>query len=910
MSSVDEMAGDFTPLPEPYDPLDVDVNPLEVLNIKDPVKNIDGNPITDERHLKYLTDIPGQIRQVEKRLANLEKAGPSLFIGDDENNAKLISELKKTLQLSRSNLAQYWLAIPENIRKSSKPKNTSEAVMARVTTDESRTVDSIPASANYKPSSIPTDRVKRAAIRYSTKNYTDQYGREYLIGTLVSTAETDGDTFVLDSTPISYTFSVDKNSPEFEAISSKWSETIEAADKGEYDLSIGLSAGKSGYLTADEETIGMVETKPLYMRRGLATAMLEIARESQGEGFTINHSSNISNPAQVWSDVVDADAPELRSEVPAHNFEQIDEMSGDTNYLPEPYNPLDPSINPIEVLGIGAVLEGKGLDGRMLRQNDWLNDAIPQVKSKEELLSKMKSDLSKNPDDEDLKDAIGSVDLDLKILRDNIARVYLALEQNVRVTSKPKNTRDAVMARVTSDNSRTVDSLPPIPESVFSEAGSLTTLPLRYSTKEYTDQYGRKYLIGTIVAKDAVDRDQFEERSRYPHSFVFALDMQHPLFERANRQWNETMEAANNGEYDVSIFSGTVGSLSVQNQSISLISIEPLYQRRGLGTALLEIARENYADFDGTDYEINHSSTISHPARAWSDIVDADAPDLRDKVPAHRFESVDEMAGDWSPIEGLTSGKGTSETLDRAITGDYLDLKKMELATEVPMTDVDMLSDEDIDALLWYTTGSYRQINAIMRGFEDPEMFEDKRNRLLKVIDRLTKAIDENGDVTEPYRVFRGESRGGKFDIDKAMDDLQPGDVVEDSAFTSTSAYPYPAFSGFGPGFSNPRNRNNAAAPGSNGAAFWAIDIPAGAKAMRVPNVTSNTHEAEVILPPDTKFRIKAIRKVPQVESVYGNLEENGRFNYYIEAEVLNVAKDWTPTEGVGPGLGVEKSPK
>jgi ATP-dependent DNA helicase PIF1 len=107
--NVDEMAGDFTPLPEPYDPLDVDVNPLEVLNIKDPVKDIDGNPITDERHLKYLTDIPGKIRQMEKRLASLEKAGPSLFIGDDEDNAKSISEIKKTLQLSRSNLAQYWL---------------------------------------------------------------------------------------------------------------------------------------------------------------------------------------------------------------------------------------------------------------------------------------------------------------------------------------------------------------------------------------------------------------------------------------------------------------------------------------------------------------------------------------------------------------------------------------------------------------------------------------------------------------------------------------------------------------------------------------------------------------------------------------------------------------------------------
>jgi hypothetical protein len=104
----------------------------------------------------------------------------------------------------------------------------------------------------------------------------------------------------------------------------------------------------------------MVETNPLYQRRGLATALLEVARDTIGEGHTVNHSSSITNVAQAWSDAVDSDRPELRSYVPEHDFKKAPESDIDNMEEWEPKEGLTSGIGESDFLD--SVVDGDYLD--------------------------------------------------------------------------------------------------------------------------------------------------------------------------------------------------------------------------------------------------------------------------------------------------------------------------------------------------------------------------------------------------------------------------------------------------------------------------------------------------------------------------------------------------------------------
>jgi hypothetical protein len=97
---------------------------------------------------------------------------------------------------------------------------------------------------------------------------------------------------------------------------------------------------------------------------------------------------------------------------------------------------------------------------------------------------------------------------------------------------------------------------------------------------------------------------------------------------------------------------------------------------------------------------------------------------------------------------------------------------------------------------------------------------------------------------------------------------------------------------------------NSAATENFNNTTFWAIKVPKGSKALSIP-APYGPGESEVLLPRDTPLRINAIRKVPQVDA--DTLEENGRFNYFVDAEVVPNPVETRENPGAGGIIGRDK---
>lgn len=134
-----------------------------------------------------------------------------------------------------------------------------------------------------------------------------------------------------------------------------------------------------------------------------------------------------------------------------------------------------------------------------------------------------------------------------------------------------------------------------------------------------------------------------------------------------------------------------------------------------------------------------------------------------------------------------------------------------------------------------YCSGGYRAINGILRGTIDNKGLKEEgvtKKEVKQWIDTIEKTF-EHAKTKEDMVVYRGFSE----DISVG---LNPGDIIEDKGFVSTSSDENRA-----DGFVRSRN-----------ATLLQIHVPKGSKAMSVKELSGFAAEEEILLNKNSKFRI------------------------------------------------------
>lgn len=260
--------------------------------------------------------------------------------------------------------------------------------------------------------------------------------------------------------------------------------------------------------------------------------------------------------------------------------------------------------------------------------------------------------------------------------------------------------------------------------------------------------------------------------------------------------------------------------------------------------------------------------------------------DVVDKTAEERG-AVDSWAETSPGVEGI----GESSVLDDNLTGEIITYEG--LSSPVYAMDSDMFTKEQRVAIKGYTGVDYKHINKLLR---TGEAVDSLRAHLEKEIADIDSAIDENGVIEEPARVFRGiigyapgTSGFNGTDWSQVMKDLKVGDVFTDEAYMSTSNKPAIAYGFFGAGLGasgytgSKDSPSNQEFESTNANVFFSIDLPAGSKALGIPDdFSTSSREEEVLLPRGTKLKVKAIRRVKQRRF------DAEVYNYFVETEVVN----------------------
>jgi hypothetical protein len=251
----------------------------------------------------------------------------------------------------------------------------------------------------------------------------------------------------------------------------------------------------------------------------------------------------------------------------------------------------------------------------------------------------------------------------------------------------------------------------------------------------------------------------------------------------------------------------------------------------------------------------------------------------------------------WKKIDTWVEDRG-SFTLDKNLYGTAIDFRG--LASPVSAVDPEMVSDVHKKSLVTYTGTGYKSINTYLRFKSQSKFTEADKEKIADLenkIAALDEVIQENGEVFENSRVFRGQYLDTPFresDTNwiETMENLEVGDVISDPGYMSTSNDPVVAFKDFGPGSAYGDWLSDDVARSSSqmmkGSVMWMIDVPQGAKAFALPENVGYGQggEREVILPRDSQLKVKGIRRVQQLDSDFEPLE--GRYNYYVQADLVS----------------------
>lgn len=223
--------------------------------------------------------------------------------------------------------------------------------------------------------------------------------------------------------------------------------------------------------------------------------------------------------------------------------------------------------------------------------------------------------------------------------------------------------------------------------------------------------------------------------------------------------------------------------------------------------------------------------------------------------------------------------ESASTIYDDFFDGGMVDLRALrESSARVTPYDLEMFSDDQLQALRRYGQAGHRAINKILRSGE-PISAEDQ-----KLIDSIDSAIEENGEVFSNSRIFRGDTPSSSSDYYKFLENLTERQIINLPGYFSASNDAQVAFSEFGPGQGGSDDDGSNSHSGST--FFWTIDVPEGGKAMAMPEGVGYGQgaESEVILPRNSKIQILGIKKVEQLDD---EGTPNGNYNYFIHASQL-----------------------
>lgn len=146
-------------------------------------------------------------------------------------------------------------------------------------------------------------------------------------------------------------------------------------------------------------------------------------------------------------------------------------------------------------------------------------------------------------------------------------------------------------------------------------------------------------------------------------------------------------------------------------------------------------------------------------------------------------------------------------------------------------------------ALRSYQNGGYRGINKYLRDGPNPNDVFIVQERHRKRIAAIDEIFDRNGLTTEDAIVWRGG--GGWGDL------LNPGDMVEDLGFTSTSWNPVHAAD-----FERDAYFKNLDSPGEPDFVLFRVGVPSGSRAVRMESFIGDGSEGEILLDRGGKYLV------------------------------------------------------
>jgi len=329
--------------------------------------------------------------------------------------------------------------------------------------------------------------------------------------------------------------------------------------------------------------ISMVYTSDRYVRRGLATAALHLARERSGK--EVQHSEMLTSFGRAFSLSVDPN-PDLHrndeSKVTLSNNQPS--QNRENQYPPEPFDPNDRTLD---------------LDTIYNYDYTKLPDGTP---------FNAKQQKAMDHENKILEEAIASGD-EAKIRAAKIARRYTYNTFITVANPDSKTTTETIADQITPGKAK------PKKFTGF----------VRY-TDNFTDKYGRKYVIFTDIRTD----DKGDNSA-----MVTVHDMKSMFLEKI---------FVPEGMENVDQFGGKslhIASLKVNDDDrkdpnaaayIGMVLTDDAYRRRGLATAMLYLARKHYSK------PVNHSSTLTMYGKAFSNSVDAGKPDVHDSLESKQLQ--------------------------------------------------------------------------------------------------------------------------------------------------------------------------------------------------------------------------------------------------------------------------------
>jgi ribosomal protein S18 acetylase RimI-like enzyme len=388
--------------------------------------------------------------------------------------------------------------------------------------------------------------------------------------------------------------------------------------KSEYVGSFGTEVSrddtKDAFAPKDSVYISTVETEEPYRRRGLATAMLSLAREVSGT--KIQHSRATTSFGNAFANSIGDDQDLIPTSSPTMVDFLADpkDVSKGDEMADEPFDPLDPNLDLDEMYKYDFT---KTPDGEPLSDS--------QLKAMEAATAEIES----------IPDSNKTWKESLKAVRRDLYRSWFVSKE-----SSPENTIDAVTSRLKFN-----DTLP-MSQDILRASPNIPVS----SYANYTDQYGREY----VIVVESV-RDGYLGKNRAAALVYDARDPEKRIG---------------------SLFSD--GDINGGNGPVYVhgVNVNETYRRRGLATALLVAARTlSDEDIHHSKDTTAFGNAFANSIGDDPDKIKTRKPSItRDKWMSD--DNSDEMADEPTPSFSALSKQGVTMFANRDLESGEIALLK------------------------------------------------------------------------------------------------------------------------------------------------------------------------------------------------------------------------------------------